>query len=326
MMTNATDCNCAFAEHGGSDLLDAGLRAAQRGWKIFPCHSNKKPLTENGFHDASTDEQRIRAWAKQYPGGLWGYAIPKGIVLVDLDLKRAKNGIAEFEKLQGRKPDQFDAPRIATATGGMHIYTDATGRDFINSESRIAVGVDTRALGGYAIIPSGPQSGYRWLSDPDTPLPPAPSWVDITLRPTSNLDTVVDGASYQGPSPFGNFMLDRACNAIRTAPDGKQEKTLNGQSYLMGRYVGGGLLERDPTIRALVMVGLKMVDYDKDDEWTEKEIEDKVKRAVDAGILMPLDDVAEAERQQAEIRQFLKRSTIRPGPIRARQSRRWRTP
>jgi hypothetical protein len=188
----------------------------------------------------------------------------------------------------------------------MHIYTDATGRDFINSESKIATGVDTRALGGYAIVPSGPQSGYRWLSDPDTPLPPAPAWVDVTQRPTSNFESIANGQSYQGPSPFGNFMLDRACNAIRTAPDGKQERTLNGQSFLMGRYVGGGLLEREPAIAALVMVGLKMVDYDEKDEWTEKEIQDKVEHAVDAGMLKPWDDGQEAERQQVEIREFLK--------------------
>jgi hypothetical protein len=96
-------------------------------------------------------------------------------------------------------------------------------------------------------------------------------------------------------------MLDRACNAIRTAPDGKQETTLSGQSYLMGRYVGGGLLERDPTIRELVLVGLKMVDYDKDDEWTEKEIAEKVEKAVDAGILKPLDDGTELDRRTTEI-------------------------
>jgi hypothetical protein len=122
--------------------------------------------------------------------------------------------------------------------------------------------------------------------------------------PTSNLDAVVNGQPYQGPSSFGNFMLDRGCNAIRTAPDGKQEKTLNGQSYLMGRYVGGGLLERDPTIAALVMVGLKMVDYDEKDEWTEKEIQDKVTKSVDAGMLKPWDDGQEAERQQNEIREL----------------------
>jgi hypothetical protein len=96
-------------------------------------------------------------------------------------------------------------------------------------------------------------------------------------------------------------MLDRACNAIRTAPDGKQEKTLHGQSYLMGSYIGGGLLEREPTINALIMVGLKMFDYDDKDEWTEAEIEKKVKKAIDAGILKPLDDGSELDRRTAEI-------------------------
>jgi hypothetical protein len=289
-------------EFGGVDLLDAGLRAAQRGWKIFPCNNRKKPFTDHGFHDATTDEQQIRSWAKQYPGCLWGYAIPKGVILIDLDLKRGKNGFARFEELQGCKPEQFDAPRVATATGGMHLYMDATGRDFMNSESKIATGVDTRAFGsGYAIIPSGPQAGYRWLSDPDTPLPPAPSWVDITQRQTPNFETMVNGQPYQGASPFGNFMLERACDAIRTAPDGKQETTLNGQSYLMGRYIGGGLLEREPTINALILVGLKMFDYDDKDEWTEAEIEKKVKKAVGAGMLKPDDDGTELDGRTAEI-------------------------
>ena len=69
----------------------------------------------------------------------------------------------------------------------------------------------------------------------------------------------------------------------------------------MGRYIGGGLLEREPTIRDLVMVGLKMVDYDVSDEGTEAEIEKKVRTAIDAGILKPLDDDSELDRRTAEI-------------------------
>ena len=57
----------------------------------------------------------------------------------------------------------------------------------------------------------------------------------------------------------------------------------------MGRFVGGGLLERDPTIVDLIKAGLQMVDYDPGWEWSEKEIEDKVTRAVDKGKLKPLD-------------------------------------
>ena len=231
-----------FDEFGGSDFLDAGLRAARRGWKIFPCSGKKQPLTAHGFKDATADEQQIRAWAKAFPGGLWAYALPKDIVVIDLDLKHGNNGIKEFEKLQHCKPEEFVAPRVATATGGMHLYTDAGGQEFKNTRSAIASGIDTKTSGGYVIIPSGPQSGYRWQSDPDTPLPLVPRWADVALRRNSNFETMVNGKPYEGPSFFGNTMLESACDAIRTAAGGKQEPTLNDRSYQIGRYVGGGLL------------------------------------------------------------------------------------
>ena len=66
-------------ESGGETLLEAGLRAAERGWKIFPCNGKKEPLTEHGFKDATTDEEQITAWAKQYPGALWGRALPQDV-------------------------------------------------------------------------------------------------------------------------------------------------------------------------------------------------------------------------------------------------------
>jgi hypothetical protein len=116
-------------ELGGENLLDAGLRAAARGWKIFPCDSRKHPLVEWG-KEATTDEIQIRAWAKRWPGAWWGRALTSDEVVLDLDMKHGCDGIHEFEKLQGCNPDNFEAPRIATPTGGRHVCTDATGRDF----------------------------------------------------------------------------------------------------------------------------------------------------------------------------------------------------
>ena len=297
--------DCLFDEFGGSSLLEAGLKAIARTWKIFPCRGNKKPLTEHGCKDGTTNEATIRTWAKSYPGALWGYALPEDILVIDLDMKRGKNGIKEFETLQGRSPNQFDAPRVATATGGIHIYTDASGRDFQLSRDKIALGVDTRTVDGYVIIPSGPQSGYRWLSDPDTPLPPAPQWAEVTLRRTSNLEFVAEARTFQGTSLYGNALLTSACEAIKSAPDGKQEETLNDRSFQMGRFVGGGLLERDATIVDLIKAGLQMVDYDPGWEWSEKEIEDKVTRAVDKGKLKPLDGEEAFREMQAVHERYL---------------------
>ena len=83
-------------ENGGESLLDAGLRAAKRGWKIFPCDGKKQPLTQRGFKDATTDEAIIRAWAKNWPGSSWGRALEASVLVIDLDMKHRKNGIREF--------------------------------------------------------------------------------------------------------------------------------------------------------------------------------------------------------------------------------------
>ena len=40
-------------------ILAHGLRLAQRGISVFPCRGDKKPLTEHGFKDASTDKAII---------------------------------------------------------------------------------------------------------------------------------------------------------------------------------------------------------------------------------------------------------------------------
>ena len=112
--------------------------------KIFLCNGKKIPLTPHGFKDATTDETQIRTWAEQHPGALWGYAVPKDMVILDLDMKHGKNGKAEFERLQGCRPDEFDAPRVITGTGGVHLYTDPNGRDFKNTADVIALGVDTK--------------------------------------------------------------------------------------------------------------------------------------------------------------------------------------
>ena len=195
-------------EWGGNDLLDAGLRAAKRGWNIFPANGKKVPLVR-WSQAATTDEATITAWAKHWPGALWGRALPQDVVVVDLDMKHGKNGIREFEKLQGCKPGEFDAPRVATATGGNHIYTDATGRDFKNTTDQIAPGVDVKTNGGYVIIPRG-NGSYRWLTDPDTPKPPAPNWAEAALRRDTDTKSDGEGASshYEWPPGFGQEKLN----------------------------------------------------------------------------------------------------------------------
>jgi hypothetical protein len=54
-------------EQGGENLLDAGLRAADRGDKIFPVDNQKHPLVSDWTHVATTDRATITAWRKHSP-------------------------------------------------------------------------------------------------------------------------------------------------------------------------------------------------------------------------------------------------------------------
>src|SRR5262249_10742005 len=260
-------------EFGGENLLDAGLRAADRGWKIFPCKSDKTPLVQ-WSQAATTDEAIITAWAKHWPAAQWGRALPQDVVVVDLDTKHGKNGIREFGKLQSCKPEDFDAPRVATATGGLHIYTDAAGPDFKNTTDKIAPGVDTKTDGGYVIIPSGDGS-YRWLTDPNTPKPPAPAWTEVALQQPADFVPSAEARSFQGSSPFGDAILAGACETIANTPGGSQAITLNRRSYVVGQYVGGGLIERDVAIEALIAAGMCMVNVDHKNPWIAKQVDKK---------------------------------------------------
>jgi hypothetical protein len=295
------------AENGGENLLDAGLRYVKRGWKIFPVNGHKKPLTPNGFKDATTDEGQIRAWAAAWPGAYWARAVDDGLLLIDLDVKNGSNGIKDFEQLHGCSPDDFVAPRVRTGTGGLQIYTDPTGRDFQNTVKKIANGIDTRAANvGYCVLPSG-DGWYRWECGPDTPLPPTPTWAEASLRQSSEpIGYGANAQPYRCISLYGHVVLNEARRAIEEAPNGEQELTLNHRSLIVGHYVAGGLLEYDATIDALIASGMKMANYKEKEPWVYKNVRKKVVHAIQDGMQDPQDGeeisraVAEANRRWAE--------------------------
>src|SRR5947209_4178613 len=69
-------------------LLRSALDYVALGIPVFPCAATKKPLTPNGFKDASLDEQQVRDWWARWPEAMIG--VPTGPVsgldVLDLDL------------------------------------------------------------------------------------------------------------------------------------------------------------------------------------------------------------------------------------------------
>lgn len=120
---------------------------ANQGYPVFPVRQNKQPYTQHGFKDASTDPEVIKRWWKKWPNAGVGISTgPAGIVVVDLDVKNGKDGLAEWQ--------QFDVPaspyEVQTPSGGKHIWyrNDA---QWTSSSDKLARGVDIRAHGGYVV-------------------------------------------------------------------------------------------------------------------------------------------------------------------------------
>jgi hypothetical protein len=52
----------------GRCCLEAALEYAANGYPVFPCRpGTKKPLTRNGFKNATTDAETIKGWGSRWP-------------------------------------------------------------------------------------------------------------------------------------------------------------------------------------------------------------------------------------------------------------------
>lgn len=145
-----------FGEVSGRSLPDAALMLAAAGVPVFPCVSGgKQPATEHGFHDATTEQARIAAWWRRWPGANIGVptgAAP-GLVVVDVDVHGPVNGFAAFERAEYAGLIAGWQVMVDTPSGGMHAYYPATPGAVQPCWQAARAGVDFRGDGGYVIVP-----------------------------------------------------------------------------------------------------------------------------------------------------------------------------
>lgn len=162
-------------------FLDHALALAAHGWSVFPCvrapgtREDKRPLTVNGFYDATRDEAILRAWAAQWPDARVGVPTGlNGLCVVDLDVKHGKDGVGEWIALEARH-GAVDTFTVRTDSGGMHLYyaVPPGGHGLKSTVDQLARGVDTRAEGGYVIA-------YPHVLA-NLPIAPVPAWLAAAL-------------------------------------------------------------------------------------------------------------------------------------------------
>ncbi len=135
------------------------------GVPVFPCSSNKRPLTPRGFYDAVTDKAAVEELFAAHPNARYiGAATGKdaGFFVIDFDLyKEDTDAIAVKDEWE--KDGYLPKTRIhKTKSGGLHyLYRMPVKSDVRNGVP--ADGIEIRGTGGYVIVP--PSVGYEVLDE-----------------------------------------------------------------------------------------------------------------------------------------------------------------
>jgi hypothetical protein len=204
-------------------LLQAALRYAELGYPVFPCvPGGKAPATAHGFLDATTDTGQIEAWWTARPDSNIGMPTA-GLLVVDVDGSDNPWPGDDLEGLEG-------CPVSQTPRGGRHhVYRQPQGKSWNSTASRLAPKVDTRANGGYIILPPSVVGGnpYRWSREFEigpSDLPEPPAWLVAQVEGGTDLfSQEADGVAGGGPvAPQGA----PAATSANVIPAGHRNATL----------------------------------------------------------------------------------------------------
>lgn len=161
-----------------NEKMEAALRLAARGLRVFPLPPNgRRPAAEwKGWPEhATTNPTLIRAWWDGTDCNIG--VVTTGWLLIDLDMKHGKNGVAAWLQLHGG----FDTFMVRTPSGGYHLYY--SGADVAGSESKLGDGVDVRSHNNYAVGPGSIVDGRAYEVVADEPFAPAPPEIVARCKP-----------------------------------------------------------------------------------------------------------------------------------------------
>jgi hypothetical protein len=149
--------------------VERALAYAARGWPVFPCQpGSKQPATRHGFHDATTDPDKITWWWQRQAGANLAIATGHpGPDVLDVDQHGpAGNGFAAFNRLKRAGLTDAAGAIVATPSGGLHTYFTGSGQHCGKLPRHH---LDFKARGGYILAPPSEVGGkpYQVISHRD---------------------------------------------------------------------------------------------------------------------------------------------------------------
>jgi len=217
-------------EHGClSELGQAALSYASLGIRVYPVQPNgKRPISEHGYNDGTTDHNQILEWWSSEPDANVGFATGSQFEVLDVDGDIGKQSMFE---LFG--PDWFQRfATVVTGSGGVHCYFAATG---LGSPVGFLPGLDWRGtISGVVAPPSIHETGvrYTWVNGTPSAFPAPPQvLLDAVRRPLRSTDA--KGARLLPPKgvPLDADSLADVLDRVRSAPEHTRNDTLNRNAF-----------------------------------------------------------------------------------------------
>jgi hypothetical protein len=219
----------------------SALKLARQGVAIFPCAADKKPLTLNGFKDASANPDIVHEWWTEHPEALIGVPTGERFVAVDLDLQHE-----DAQRWYGDNRSRLPLTRShVTRSGGRHLLFKPTP-EVGCSTGKLGGHVDTRGLGGYIIW--WPACGLNVLHR--RVLAPVPNWIIEALRPPQ--------LPPQNVVPFpihvnaNSQQFEGIVRTIATAGQGERNSLCFWGACRMRELVAQNAIGRDAAIEIIV--------------------------------------------------------------------------
>lgn len=209
-------------------LPDAAAAYAAAGIAVFPCApGGKRPLTEHGFHDATTDLNQVGAWWRTHPEANIGIATGQGVDVIDVDVHATGTGFPVLRTLQQENLIAGWGLAVRSPSGGLHLYYPSSPDSDARSWSRGRAHVDFRGTGGYIIAPPSVintehgQRRYEVIAHGRTPRPVDSAAIRYLLTPTPTRE-----ARPSADRPGRNVSVERLVEWVGTLTEGNRNAGL----------------------------------------------------------------------------------------------------
>jgi hypothetical protein len=168
----------SLAEH--NPRLRAAVDYVKIGLRVIPLYDRRKePRIMAWPSKATTDPNVVKGWFKEWPESNVGIATGRGLVVLDVDLKKGgQDSLADLMGVHGPVPPTAEA---RTGSGGTHYFFSVDPSIAVANRTGFEPGLDIRGDGGYVVAAPSihPLTGnhYEWVTHPEQGMAPIPSWL-----------------------------------------------------------------------------------------------------------------------------------------------------